>query len=298
MRRVDSEKSILSIGKNAAGEALLGLVPKLCSFYWDRVSVPVVGEKVDSPVGQVVVTELDYLLDELIIAGLKGSFPSYGFLTEETYQPQVVLDRKEPTWVVDALDGTRAYSQGDIPGFCTSIALVEEKEVQAALILTPFGVDVKNDLIGEVFFAEKRNGAFLNGNRIIRSNGSRSLEEAFLAMQQIRADGIPDSLLLDEFWKLLRTNRPCYKTHTSQVMAYVEAIIGRVDGATMNHGAMPWDIAAALGLAKEVEGVEMTDLVGNSLNPLEKPNGVIVAPVRIHREIVRLASQALSSQIR
>lgn len=298
MRRVDSEKSILGIGKSAAGKALLRLVPELCNLYWDRVSVPVVKKMVDLPVGQVVVTDLDYLLDELIIAGLKGDFPEHVLLTEETYQPQLVLDKKKPTWVVDALDGTAAYYRKNISGFSTSIALVEDGMAWASLILNPFGLDVGKGLIGEVFFAEKEMGAFLNGERIKGGNNGRSLGEAFLAMQQIRADGIPESLLLDNFWESLRTNRPCYKTHTSQVMAYVETIIGRVDGAVMNHGAMPWDIAAALGLAKEVEGVEMTDLVGNSLNPLEKPNGVIVAPVRIHREIVRLALQALSAQIR
>lgn len=293
MRRVDSEKSILGIGKSAAGEVLLRLVPELCNLYWDRVSVPVVKKMVDLPVGQVVVTELDYLLDELIIAGLKGSFPEYVLLTEETYQPQLVLDKKKPTWVVDALDGTAAYYRKNISGFSTSIALVEDGMVRASLILNPFGLDIGKGLIGEVFFAEKGMGAFLNGELILSRGDDKSLGSAFLAMQQIRADKIPDSLILDRFWEELRGNRPCYKTHTSQVMAYAEAIVGRVDGAVMNHGAMQWDIAAALGLAREVEGIEMTDLLGKPLDPLERPNGVVVAPPKTHQEIVQLASQAL-----
>lgn len=293
MRRVDSVPEILDIAKSKEGDALLLLVPALCNLYWESVSKPVVREVVNLPVGQVVVTDLDYALDELIIDRLKEGFPGYGFLTEETYDPGAVLDRKNLTWVVDALDGTAAYYRKNIPGFCTSIALVGEGEVRVALVSNPFGVDVKNGLVGEVFFAEKGKGAFLNGELIRSRDYDKLLDSAFLAMQQIRADKIPDSLILDRFWEDLRRNRPCYKTHTSQVMAYAEAIVGRVDGAVMNHGAMPWDIAAVLGLAKEVSGIKMTDLWGNPLDPLKKPNGVVVAPVKIHQEIVRLASRTL-----
>ena len=220
-------------------------------------------------------------------------FPGYGFLTEETYDPDAVLVREKPMWVIDALDGTAAYCRKNISGFCTSMALVEKGEVRAALILNPFAVDISKNLIGEVFFAEKGKRAFLNGERVSIRNNDRPFGSLFLAMQQIRADGIPDSLKLDKFWEVLRTDRPCYKTNTAQIMAYAEAIVGRIDGAVMNHGAMPWDIAAALGLAGEVEGVRMTDLLGEPLNPLEKPNGVVVAPEWIHKEIVRLSSQAL-----
>lgn len=294
MRRVDSVPEILKIAKSNEGNALLSLVPALCNLYRENTSEPVLREVVNLPVGQVVVTDLDHKLDKLIIERLKESFPEYAYLSEETYKPNVIVDEEKPTWIIDSLDGTAAYFKKNISGFCTSVALVRGRQVQTALVFNPFGLDPINEFIGEVFFSEREMGAFLNGERILSSGDDRPLELAFLAMQQIRANGIPESLILDRFWETLRTDRPCYKTHTSQVMAYVEAIIGRVDGAVMNHGAMPWDIAAALGLAREVEGVEMTDLVGNSLNPLEKPNGVIVAPVRIHQEIVRLASQTLS----
>lgn len=293
MRRVDSVSEILEIANSKEGDVLLSLVPDLCNLYLESVSKPVVREVVNLPVGQVVVTDLDYALDRLIIEGLKERFPGYACLSEETYQPEAAVDKKKPIWVIDALDGTAAYYRKNISGFSTSIALVEDGMVRASLILNPFGLDVEKGLIGEVFFAEKEMGAFLNGERIKREDNGRSLGEAFLAMQQIRAEGIPDSLLLDNFWELLRTNRPCYKTHTSQVMAYVEAIVGRVDGTVMNHGAMQWDIAAALGLAREVEGIEMTDLLGKPLDPLKRPNGVVVAPPKTHNEIVKLASQAL-----
>lgn len=294
MRRVDSVSEVLGIARSNEGDALLSLVPELCSLYWKSVSKPVVREVVNLPVGQVVVTDLDYALDRLIIEGLKGRFPRYTCLSEETYQPEAVVDKKKQTWVIDALDGTAAYFNRNVSGFCTSVALVLEEEVQTALVFNPFGLDVKNAVVGEVFFAEKGRGAFLNGELIRGRSDDKQLDLAFLAMQQIRADKVPDSLILDRFWEELRRNRPCYKTHTSQIMAYAEAIVGRVDGAVMNHGAMPWDIAAALGLAREIEGIEITDLFGKPLNPLEKPNGVVVAPPTIHREIVRLASQTLS----
>lgn len=293
MRRVDSVPEILKIAKSGEGDALLSLVPELCNLYWKSVSKPMVREVVNFPVGQLVVTDLDYKLDRLIIEVLRGRFPGYEYLSEETYKPQTVVDKKKPTWVIDALDGTIAYFNKNISGYCTSVALVLGEEVRTALVFNPFELDVINAVVGEVFFAEKGRGTFLNGELIRSRDDDKLLGSAFLAMQQIRADKIPDSLILDRFWEELRRNRPCYKTHTSQVMAYAEAIVGRVDGAVMNHGAMQWDIAAALGLAREVEGIEMTDLLGKPLNPLERPNGVVVAPPKIHQEIVRLASQVL-----
>ena len=78
------------------------------------------------------VTEADIAVDDFLRTTLLAARPDYGWLSEETADDPARLDRPR-VFVVDPIDGTRAFIEGgDV--WCVSLAVVEEgRPVVAAL---------------------------------------------------------------------------------------------------------------------------------------------------------------------
>ena len=102
------------------------------------------------------VTEADIAVNDLIRKRLGSARPGYGWLSEETKDnPANRLQAR--TFVVDPIDGTKAFVKGE-PGFCVSIARLEGcRPVVGALF---------NPLTEEMLSAKKGGGAHLNGQPI------------------------------------------------------------------------------------------------------------------------------------
>jgi len=78
------------------------------------------------------VSEIDLAVNDLLEQHLRSARPSYGWLSEETKDNAARLQAKR-LWVVDPIDGTRAYIKGR-PEYCVSIACVQDgKPIVAAL---------------------------------------------------------------------------------------------------------------------------------------------------------------------
>lgn len=103
-----------------------------------------------------IVTEADYELDALLKERLLGARPDYGWLSEETADKPGRLQRSR-VWVVDSIDGTRDFLRGRT-GWAISVALVEECEPVLAALTAPER--------GELYYAERGQGAELNGARL------------------------------------------------------------------------------------------------------------------------------------
>src|SRR5581483_9115134 len=65
------------------------------------------------------VSEADILVNELILNRLRSVTPDYGWLSEESADDQDRL-RKPWVWIVDPIDGTRAYLAGR-EDWCVSV---------------------------------------------------------------------------------------------------------------------------------------------------------------------------------
>ena len=102
------------------------------------------------------VTTADHAADKVLKEILTGSFPDYGWLSEETIDSKLRL-KKEKVWVVDPLDGTKEFIEG-VPHFVVSVALVENG-------IPIIGV-LYNPVTKELFSAAKGIGAKLNGKTI------------------------------------------------------------------------------------------------------------------------------------
>ncbi|MFV2093668.1 MAG: 3'(2'),5'-bisphosphate nucleotidase CysQ [Hyphomicrobiales bacterium] len=105
----------------------------------------------DSPV-----SEADKAVDGLLARRLAGARPDYGWLSEETADNPARLDRAR-VWIVDPIDGTRAYLEGQSI-WVVSVALVEDGVPVLGLVYNP--------MREQMFTAIAGGGAALNGQPI------------------------------------------------------------------------------------------------------------------------------------
>ncbi len=106
------------------------------------------------------VSRADINAERTIRRELAKARPDWGFQMEEGGVIKGA-DASAPVWVIDPLDGTTNFLHG-IPHFAISIAVMEtdsqrRRSITAGTVFDP----VKN----EFFFAERGQGAFLNGRR-------------------------------------------------------------------------------------------------------------------------------------
>src|SRR3984885_3689662 len=103
---------------------------------------------------QSPVTEADVRAEEAIHGVLRARFPGYGFYGEETgrHNPDA-----ESVWLVDPIDGTKSFVR-ECPFFSTQIALLRAGELVLGVSSAP--------AYAEFAWAERGEGAYLNGNRI------------------------------------------------------------------------------------------------------------------------------------
>jgi histidinol-phosphatase len=119
------------------------------------------------------VTEADKRAEYAIREVLLQDFPDYGFYGEEGGRSG--LDA-ENVWLVDPLDGTKSFVR-DTPFFSTQIALMRKGEMV---------VGVSSACVyGELAWAERGRGAFLNGEKI-RVSGKSRLDDAILSCGNIK----------------------------------------------------------------------------------------------------------------
>jgi len=186
-----------------------------------------------------LVTEVDRLCEQAIVALLRERFPDHDIVTEET-----ALDRtgSRYVWFVDPLDGTTNFAHG-YPFFCASVALTEGGERVAGGVY-----DCVKD---ELFTAERGVGAFLNGRRL-RVSGAAALNDAMLITgfpYDLRADPSHALRLFNAFLPHARAIRR--DGAAALDLSYLAA--GRVDGF-FEESLSPWDMMAGALLVEEAGG--------------------------------------------
>jgi len=132
-------KAALDAAEQAAGIAR--------SLFERNIEVRIKADK--SPV-----TEADVRCEIAIREILEARFPSYGFFGEETGCRDTAA---ESVWLVDPIDGTKAFVR-EYPMFSTQIALMRGGEIMLGVSNAP--------VYGELCFAERGCGAYLNGKPI------------------------------------------------------------------------------------------------------------------------------------
>lgn len=217
-----------------------------------------------------LVTEADRLSEELIISRIRSRFPEHGILAEES--PETV-NSSAFRWIIDPLDGTTNYAHG-YPVFSVSIALECEGAIRLGAVYNP--------MMNELFFAEKGQGAFLNGRRLTVSR-TTDLSRSLLAT------GFPYDLKEDRnnnmnYFETMAMSAQAVRRAGSAAFDLACLAAGRFDGF-WELKLMPWDTAAGCLLVQEAGGI-VTDLQGGPFS-LTSPN-ILASNGLIHAEMSRL----------
>lgn len=260
--------------EQAFAEALAVRAGELLMERYERV------ERVDYKSARDIVTEVDHLSEELIIAAIRARYPDDGILAEESGEHHAVAG-VAPTagrgrvWVVDPLDGTINYANG-IPVFCVSIGLAVDGAPAAGVVHDPTR--------GDTFSATAGGPALLNGLPVRVSDKERLTD--FVVSLALGGRGVATRLRRTR--KAIRVSRSMGSS--ALALAYVGA--GRFDGFVQEGGLSNWDIAAA-GLIAERGGARVTAMDGGPWFDISRGSrsvGLVAAPPVHHgplHELVR-----------
>jgi myo-inositol-1(or 4)-monophosphatase len=215
------------------------------------------------------VSEVDIAVDELLRARLAAVTPSYGWLSEESVDDPARLAARR-VWVVDPIDGTRAFIAGR-EDWVISAALTEDGRPIAGAIYVP----VEDQLL----LAIAGRGATLNGAPLAASE-SPHFEGAVVAGPKRHIDALAASQ---------RRIEAAPKVH-SLALRIVRVAIRTLDVAFAGGNSRDWDIAAADLIVHEAGGA-LTGLDGVPVtyNRPSPVHGTLIAAGRArHRNLVRL----------
>lgn len=207
--------------------------------------------------GDSPVSEADLAVDRRLHEVLTRARPDYGWLSEETADTAERLSKRR-VFVVDPIDGTRAFLAGD-GQWTVSLAVVEEGRPVSAAIYKPCG--------DEMYLAQKGRGTTMNGATVRVSQRPGLSGARFAGPKAIAGHTEISSRGID------------YAGYIPS-LAYRLALVadGRIDIASARGRACDWDLAAADLLVQEAGGL-VTDLAGERAcyNKADVRHGALVA---------------------
>jgi histidinol-phosphatase len=205
------------------------------------------------------VTEADRAVETELARVLSAERPHDAVLGEEHGS----TGTGERRWLIDPIDGTRNYARG-IPVWGTLVALEEAGSVRLGLVSAP--------ALGRRWWAERREGAFANGERIGVSPVAR-IEDAVLSFA-----------FEDELPEIAR--RAWHTRGLGDFWAHVLVAEGAVDGAVDASGVREWDLAAVQVIVEEAGG-RFSDFSGK---PRIDGGSAISSNGLLHDELVEALS--------
>jgi len=227
-----TQSAELQAALDAAGEA--AAIAR--ALYQRNIQVRLKADK--SPV-----TEADIRCETAIRALLEARFPDYGFFGEETAARGMDA---ENLWLVDPIDGTKAFVR-EYPMFSTQIALMRRGEIMLGVSSAP--------VYGEVAFAERGRGAYLNGQALAVSQIAE-LESAALSTGNLKS--LAGGAQWGRYGQLVaRVNRI---RGYGDFLHYHLLASGKID-AVIETDVNILDIAACVAIVSEAGGC-FTDLGG------------------------------------
>lgn len=203
------------------------------------------------------VTAADMAVNDLLRERLSAAAPGIAWLSEESADDEARLSARR-AWVIDPIDGTRAYIAGRTD-WAVSAALVEDGRPVLAALFAPAEPSFYAGAAGK--------GATLDGTPIAADAGAQ-LDGARVAgpksyLERLIALGLPIE--------------PLPRVH-SIALRFARIARGTLDVAFSAGSSHDWDLAAADLLVHEAGGA-LTTLTGRPLlyNRAELAHGALVA---------------------
>lgn len=202
-----------------------------------------------------IVTDADHAIDALLKVRLLGAFPGHGWLSEESEDTPERLSRRR-VWMVDPIDGTRAYA-ACTDDWAVSVALIVDGQPMLAVLAAP--------MRGVVYRAVAGEGATANGTRM-RASARAMLEGARVPLDpgRERLGGVP----------VTRVAKPIALALRLTMVAE-----DRADVVTRRGAVRELDVAAAALIVAEAGGI-VTNARGRALlfnQPLAQFDGILAS---------------------
>ncbi len=213
------------------------------------------------------VTEADFLVDRFLKEKLAALVPEAAWLSEETADTDARLSNNL-VLIVDPIDGTRAFVNGDAT-WAIAVGLVSAGRPVLGVIYAP--------ALKETYVATKGQGAFLNGQAIAVSKRPSIDAEARVSGPSPLASNLHAAGM--QF--ALQPKIP------SLAMRIARVASGHLDAAFASEHAHDWDIAAADLILDEAGGI-LASLQDGPLiyNRRDTRHGLLTAaPAQIHAQI-------------
>lgn len=220
---------------------------------------------------------------------VQQAFPDHGFFGEEfghelgCDSPDQVAHTNKPLWVVDPIDGTRAYITG-MPLWGTLIAVYDGNDVVLGMLEQPI---LRERFIGTSLVSAsstQRTSQLITptGSQVLSTRSTKALDQAiaqtttpdmFVEEEHARVlDSIKDAV------SMVRYGGDCY-CYALLAMGFIDVVIERL--------LQPYDIAALIPIVQGAGGV-VTDWSGGSA----ASGGAVVASANevIHEQVLELLS--------
>lgn len=222
-----------------------------------------------------LLTIADSEAEERIVSLIRKNFPQHNFLAEEyTYDKT----KSEYTWIIDPLDGTNNFVSG-MPIFCASVALAHHDEIEIGVVY-----DVMR---GELFYAQKNKGAFLNGKRISVNP----------------TDNLKKSLLITGFYysrgeEMIETLETIKRFFLKQIMGLRRLGAAALDLCYVACGRAsgfwefelnPWDFAAGKLLIEQAGGM-VSGKQGEEVS-IYKKSYIVASNGKIHEQMLKTVNE-------
>lgn len=216
--------------------------------------------------GNSPVSEADLAVNDFLATRLPPLAPDAGWLSEET-EDNLARTKASSVWIVDPIDGTRAYLE-QRPDWTVSVALAEHGRPVIAGLYAP--------VTNEMFLGIASAGATMNGAPL-RASAADTLPGAKFAGPQShlrRLGEISPSIL------------PQPKIF-SLALRLARVADGTIDATFAARNSHDWDLAASDLLVHEAGGL-LTDLAGRPLlyNQTQPVHGALVSAGRARHAVL------------
>ncbi len=195
-----------------------------------------------SKAGGSPVTEADIGVDTFLHVRLSALLPDAAWLSEETADDTIRLSRRF-VWVVDPIDGTRAFMSGS-PDWAVCVALLDEGRPILGVVHAPAGATT--------YTATRGGGAMSNG-KPIRPNELTSLAGARIAGPKPMLEALAR-----------QENFIAAEKIPSLALRLTRIADGTIDAGLVSPDARDWDLAAADLVLSEAGG-QVTTAEGEAL---------------------------------
>jgi myo-inositol-1(or 4)-monophosphatase len=185
-----------------------------------------------SKAGGSPVTSADVTVDTFLKIRLSELLPDTGWLSEETVDEPARLNRRH-VWVVDPIDGTRAFMSGD-RDWAVCIALLAEGEPVLGLVHAPAH--------GKTYAATCASPAMMNG-KPIRASDLTALDGARVAGPKPMLDALARHQPI--------APQPKVPSLALRIARIAEGVI---DAGLVSPDSRDWDIAAADLILRQAGG--------------------------------------------